>query len=154
MVDWSLTCALAMNQTVQSRQETIVAWSAVTVHRVPFRCPHHSLHRFQVTCYCCVAAGSAALGLLWLRLIPGCKASLWHLYGRFCLVVFMGSVIGAVSWSSKMRETLLYIDYEFDVTGSTAEHKYRARAVSNYWSAAHMLLFGSPASIAPPPPPS
>ncbi len=44
MVDWSLTCALAMNQTVQSRQETIVAWSAVTVHRVPFRCPRHSLH--------------------------------------------------------------------------------------------------------------
>jgi hypothetical protein len=143
MVDWNLTCEIALNQTLEARRANIVAWSSITVRHVlsltlsPSSMFYIDLHwhashqiTLQVTWYCCAAVASAAVGLLWFRLSPECKKNLWRMYGLLCASTFTCCVSGAISWSAKMQETLWWYEYEKEVTDEhTRADKYRPRFV-------------------------
>jgi hypothetical protein len=98
MVDWSLTCEVAVSRTIEERQTNIVAWSAVTV-----RCERLAVHPTVFNSdyrYRAIVA--------WLL-----QVTFWDIYGFDCLQTarrsFGEDTVGSVQLHSRAVQLAPYL---------------------------------------------
>jgi hypothetical protein len=94
----------------------------------------------QVAAFCVSAIGGGTMFVRWWRMAEEDRSRVWRLYGWLSGLMCIGSVFGAVSWSSWMQN--LVANFNGSAPGLTRAQSASWNASGQYWTAAFLITYG------------